>query len=96
MRRDVAIEILTAHRQALKDRGVETLRLFGSVGRDEAGLESDVDLLVTFDRPTGLFGLVDLKLYLEELLGTQVDLTTPRGLRREMRDRILAEAVSVT
>ena len=93
MRRDEALRILSAHREELMTRGVETLSLFGSVGRDEGGPDSDVDLLVTFNRPTGLFGLVALQRYLEGRLGRPVDLTTPRGLRQQLRDQVLAEAV---
>ena len=93
MRRDEALRILAADRDEWTTRGVETLRLVGSVGRDEAGPDSDVDVLVLFNRPTGLFGLVAIQRYLEGRLGRPVDLTTPRGLRHQVRDQVLAEAV---
>ena len=93
MRRDEALRILSPDRHELTTRGVESLSLFGSVGRDEADPDSDVDVLVTFNRPTGLFELVAPQRYLEGRLGRPVDLTTPRGLRHQLRDQILAEAV---
>jgi len=93
MTSDQVLHVLAAHRGALMERGVKSLRLFGSVARGEAVGDSDVDLLVEFSRPTGMFGLVRLKRYLEELLGCPVDLTTPGGLRESMRDRILKEAI---
>lgn len=93
MTSDEVLATLAAHRSALLQRGVKSLRLFGSVARGEATDESDVDLLVEFSRPTGLFGLVRLRRYLEELLGCKVDLTTPGGLRESMRQRILNEAI---
>ena len=96
MRRDQVLTILAANRSALAERGVKSLRLFGSVARDEAAEGSDVDLLVEFNRPTGLFGLVRLQRYLGELLGCRVDLTTPGGLRESMRERILREAIHVS
>jgi len=56
---------------------VKSLILFGSVARNEARPDSDVDLLVEFDRPVGLFTFVRLKRYLEEILDSTVDLGTP-------------------
>lgn len=84
---------LRRHRAELEDRGVARLAVFGSVARGEADPESDVDLLVTFDRPVGLFDLADLKDRLQALLHRPVDLTTENGLRPAMRERVLREAV---
>jgi predicted nucleotidyltransferase len=96
MKRKDAIDILSAHRQQLhQDFGVRSLALFGSVARDEAGEGSDVDLLVEFDRPTGLFGLIRLQQRLEALLGCKVDVGTAAGLRPRIRERVLHEALRV-
>ena len=81
MQRDEAIAVLTAHREDLKRYRVKSLALFGSVVRDEAGPESDVDLLVEFDRPVGYFLLFDLKEHLESLLKAPVDLGTAASLK---------------
>lgn len=93
MRRDEVLAILSAHRAELHALGVKSLSVFGSVARDEAGPESDVDLLVEFDRPVGYFHLFDVQDYLEKLLGRRVDLVTPDALRRQLRGRILREAI---
>jgi len=93
MKRDEVLGRLAAHREELQRRGVRSLSVFGSVARDEARPDSDVDLLVEFDRPIGLFGFVALKLYLERILGPRVDLVTPDALRREFSDEVLREAV---
>lgn len=96
MKRDEALRILSEHREELKEFGVRRLAIFGSVARNEAGPESDVDVLVEFDdRPIGLFELVDLQHYLEELLGCEVDVGTFRSLKRRLRERVLEEAVDV-
>jgi predicted nucleotidyltransferase len=79
----------------LSDLGVGTLAVFGSVARDEATAASDVDLLVEFSRPVGLFEFVHLKSYLEQVLGCSVDLVTADALRPEMREQILREAIVV-
>jgi predicted nucleotidyltransferase len=94
VRRDEALAILATHRHELEQFGVETLAVFGSVARDEAGPDSDVDVLVEFNRPIGLFEYVRLRDRLAELMGRPVDLVTPDALRPGMRDRVLEEAVS--
>jgi uncharacterized protein len=93
MRRSEALRIIAQHERELRNLGVRSLSLFGSVARDQAGPGSDVDMLVEFDRPVGYFHLFDVQERLEALLGCKVDLVTPGGLRPELRQDILAEAV---
>jgi predicted nucleotidyltransferase len=95
MKRDEVIRILSAHRAELQSRyGVRRLGLFGSVARDEAGPDSDVDLLVEFDRPIGL-RFFELQDFFESLLHCNVDLGTPQSLKPRMRDHVLAETIDV-
>jgi predicted nucleotidyltransferase len=93
MRRDEALRILREHKAELDAMDVRSLSVFGSVARDEAGPESDVDLLVEFARPVGYFHFFGVQEQLETWLKRRVDLVTPGGLKRQLRDRILAEAV---
>ena len=93
MRRDEALAILTTHRAELKRFEVRSLALFGSFARDEAGPDSDVDILVEFERPVGLFTFIRLQQHLEGLLGRRVDLVTPDALKQRMRSHILREAI---
>jgi predicted nucleotidyltransferase len=75
---------------------ITRLRLYGSVLRDDFDQNSDVDVLVEFDRehvPGREF--VDIELELSSVLGRRVDLTTPAGLSKYIRDRVLAEAQTV-
>ena len=97
MTRDEVVQTLKPRCGELqRDYGVASLRVFGSVARDEAQPASDVDLLVDFAEPVGLFHLFRLQHYLEELLGVErVDLITRGGLKPRLRNRILAEAVHV-
>jgi uncharacterized protein len=87
--------LLKRHQADLHQRGVKSLAVFGSLARGEATAASDIDVLVEFDRPVGLFEFIRLKLYLEELTGRHVDLVTPDALRPAMRAEILSEAVHV-
>ena len=93
MTRQTVLATLRAHEADLRAQGVKHLDLFGSFARDEAGPTSDVDVIVEFDHPVGLFALVRLQGWLERLLGRRVDLTTPGALRPAMRARIAPELV---
>jgi uncharacterized protein len=86
------LEILRSHRAELRESGVKSLKLFGSVVRGEARPESDIDILVEFSRPIGLLAFVGIKRRLTELLGRPVDLVTPEALKPPLRDGILNEA----
>jgi predicted nucleotidyltransferase len=88
-----AVRILHEHELDLRAHHVKALSIFGSVARGEAREDSDVDILVEFDRRVGLLAFVGLKLYLEQILGRPVDLVTPSGLKSSMRESILREAV---
>ena len=93
LRRQVVIQTLVNHQDQLKSFAVSTLLLFGSVARDEAHAKSDIDLLVEFEKPVGLFTFIELKEYLEEILNCSVDLGTPQSLRPHLREVVLKEAV---
>ncbi len=93
MRQQEALAILANHQNTLKDFGVKSLMLFGSVARDEARTDSDIDLLVEFDRPVGLFTFVRLKRYLEEILESSVDLGTPDSLKPYLQEPVFREAI---
>ena len=69
---------------------VKRIGVFGSYARDEQGEESDIDLLVEFNKPVGL-KFVSLKLFLEKAFNKKVDLVTKNALRKEMKEDILKE-----
>jgi predicted nucleotidyltransferase len=97
MKREAVIRILRQRRGELAEKyGVKSLALFGSFARNEVRPDSDVDLLVEFDRPVGYFGLFALQDYLEALLGCPVDLGTPNSLKPRIKEQILREAIHVT
>lgn len=93
MRRADVLQIISEHAGELRELGVRSLSVFGSVARDQAAPGSDVDLLVDFDPPVGYFHLFEVQDRLEAFLGCKVDLVTQGGLRPELRQHILAEAV---
>ncbi|HTP28907.1 MAG TPA: nucleotidyltransferase family protein [Anaeromyxobacteraceae bacterium] len=93
MRRAEVLRIIALHEAELRGLGVRALSIFGSVARDEASPASDLDVLVEFDGPVGFFHLYEVQERLESLLGCKVDIVTPGGLRPELKQAILTEAV---
>jgi predicted nucleotidyltransferase len=94
--RDQVIRTLQANRSELAvTYGVHSLALFGSLARDEATDQSDVDLLVEFDRAVGYFGLVALQDHLADLLRRPVDLGTLAGLKPRIRQQVERDLVYI-
>jgi predicted nucleotidyltransferase len=96
MKRDDVIQILQKELKELMSRyDVSALSVFGSVARDDARTDSDVDILVEFSRPVGLFQFIELQQNLEALLGSKVDLGTLRSLKPRIKEQVLQEAIPV-
>ncbi len=93
MNRNEILQILKNGQPELQKFGVKSIALFGSFAVDAATEDSDIDLLVEFDRAIGLFEFVRLKTYLEQILKRSVDLTTPDALKSQLREQILKEAI---
>ncbi len=87
---------LATHKAQLKEQGVKTLSVFGSVARGEASPGSDVDMLVEFEPSIGLFHFIHVQNYLKELLGgVEVDLVIRDAVFEELQDCIYGEEVNV-
>jgi predicted nucleotidyltransferase len=94
--RSQTIELLRRSEAALASRyGVTQLALFGSLARDAAHDDSDVDVLVSFDGQATSQRYFGVEFYLEDLLGRPVDLVTEKALRAELRPFIEKEAIRV-
>jgi predicted nucleotidyltransferase/DNA-binding XRE family transcriptional regulator len=86
-RKRATIRRLAAH------HGAHSVRVFGSSARGEDYAGSDVDFLVEFEPGRSLFDQAALILELRSLLGRDVDVVTPQGLRDRIRDEVLDDAV---
>lgn len=75
--------------------GVRELSIFGSLARGDATEASDVDVLVDYEpgAPLSFFRVCELRYRIEDLLGARVDVVTTGGLRPEIRDEVLSEAI---
>lgn len=74
---------------------VATLEVFGSYVREEQRKNSDLDILVTFNKAPSLLKFVRLENFLSDMLGVKVDLVMKDSLKPAIGKNILREAVSV-
>ncbi|MEA3312678.1 MAG: nucleotidyltransferase family protein [candidate division WOR-3 bacterium] len=82
---------LRKHKPLLREKfKVNQIGVFGSYAKGEESQASDVDILVELNQPIG-WEFVDLKEFLEEILGQNVDLVTVKALRASLRGNILKE-----
>ena len=87
---------LSQHKAELKKNfKVKTIGVFGSYVHGEQKRKSDVDVLVEFEEPIGLFEFMDLEMYLSNLLGIKVDLVSKKALKPHIGERILKEIIMV-
>jgi uncharacterized protein len=93
--RDQVTAVLHENAAAIARFGVVSLSVFGSVARNEARLDSDIDMLVDFEGHATFDRYMGLKFYLEDLLGRKIDLVTRKALRSELRSSVELEAIRV-
>lgn len=89
------LAILRSHKGELNQAGVASLTLFGSTVRGEAGPDSDVDLLASYDasRRISLLDIAGIQLKLSALLGRNVDLVEEGTLRPKIRSAVQIESM---
>ena len=95
MKRDEVIATPRAHEPALRSAGIARLSRFGSMARNEARADSDIDLLAAFDEAhaLSLLDIIGIENRLADLLGQPVDLIEEGTLRPRARRNVTREAV---
>lgn len=89
-------QVLLQHKAELRHKfKVKNIGVFGSYVRGEQKRASDVDVLVEFEEPVGLFEFMALENYLSDLLGVKVDLVSKKALKPHIGERILQEVVMI-
>ena len=84
------------HKAELNEKfKVKTIGVFGSYVRGEQKRSSDVDVLVEFEVPVGLFEFRKLENYLSDLLGVKVDLVSKKALKPHIGEHILKEVIMI-
>jgi uncharacterized protein len=88
--------VLLQHKTELKEKfNVKNMGVFGSYVRGEQKLSSDVDVLVEFEKPVGLFEFMKLENYLSDLLGVKVDLVSKKALKPHIGEHIVQEVIMI-
>ena len=96
MNRADVLEQLARSKPTLAARyGVTDIALFGSMVRDAARADSDIDILVSFDGPATSERYFGVQFFLEDLLGRPIDLVTDKALRPELRPFVEKAAIHV-
>ncbi|MHA1370653.1 MAG: nucleotidyltransferase family protein [Promethearchaeota archaeon] len=89
-------EIIKKHKKTLKEKyHIKEIGIFGSFVRGEAKEDSDVDILVEFEKPIGFFKFLQLEEYLSDLIGKKVDLVSKKALKPHIGKYILEEVVII-
>jgi len=74
---------------------IKNIGIFGSYARNNAKERSDIDLIVEFEEPVSLLGVIKAENYLTELLGIKVDLVPKEDIRKELKETILKEVIYI-
>ena len=87
-KRELILKVASEH-------GIQNIRVFGSVARLEDVPESDLDLLVDFEKGRSLFDLIRFKQEIEDLLNIKVDVVTENSLHWGMKEEVLNGAIQL-
>ena len=90
--RDQILATIDEHADELRNLGAKSLALFGSMARGEGSDSSDIDMLVELQSKT-FDAYMDVKFFLEKILGRKVDLVLADAVKPRLRSAILGEAV---
>lgn len=82
-------------RRLEKRYAIKSLGVFGSYVRGEQRRNSDLDILISFDKSPSLLGFIKLERDLSEMLGVKVDLVIEDSLKPRIGERILSEVVRI-
>jgi len=87
------VEMLRLHDADVRERfKITEIGVFGSYVRGEQREDSDIDLLVEFEKGYKTFdNYMELKFFLEEILTSKIDLVTKTAIRDEIKQNILSE-----
>lgn len=89
-------ELLKNHKEEFKEKyQIKDIGIFGSYVKGMQKKTSDIDILVTFEKPVSLLHIVSFENYLSDILGIKVDVVPKNNIRKELKDSILKETVPV-
>lgn len=89
------LTLLKEHLNEIKQFKIQKISIFGSVARDDETTQSDIDILIKFKGPATYDMYMNLKFYLEDLLGRNVDLVTEDAIRPEIKQYVEKDLIHV-
>jgi len=93
MKREDILDFLSNNKKTLNKYGVKNIALFGSYVKDRANKNSDIDILVEFEKNKKNFdNYMDLKFFLEDNLNHKVDLVINENVKEELKEEIYGSA----
>ncbi|MFH1118319.1 MAG: nucleotidyltransferase family protein [Bacteroidota bacterium] len=87
---DIILKLKELKPLLYKDYSVKEIGLFGSFSDETFTEESDIDLLVEFERPIG-WKFFSLEIYLEKIFNRKIDLVTKNALKDQIKENILKQ-----
>lgn len=94
-RKEFAAIILSLKSELETRFHVKSIGIFGSVARNKNTETSDLDLVVDFSEPVGMFKFLELQDYLRLALNTDVELTIPRAIKPAIRQTVERDVLYV-
>jgi predicted nucleotidyltransferase len=89
-------ELIQSHKDELRQQcGLKEIGVFGSYVKGVQREDSDLDILVEFEKPVGFVKFLQLENRLSELLGVKVEIATKKALKPFIGKRILQEVIYV-
>jgi len=86
--------ILEEHKEEIKQKyKIKEIGIFGSFTKGEQNKKSDIDILVKFEEVPDLLKFIEIERYILKILGKKVDLVRKETIRKELKKRILSEAI---
>ena len=96
MQKEDILAFLKNKKQFLYNKfNIKNLNLFGSFARNDNNKNSDIDILVEFNKTPDLLTFIEIEEYLSKELKRKVDLVVKRKLKPELKDTILKEAIAI-
>lgn len=89
-RNEIVSTLIRLKPELEKEYSVQQIGLFGSFSDESNTDDSDIDLLVEFEKPIG-WRFFSLEIYLEKLFNRKIDLVTKNALKEQIRDKILKQ-----
>ena len=93
-RKEILIKLKELKPGLNKEYSVKKIGLFGSFSDDTYSDDSDIDILVEFEKPIG-WKYFSLEIYLEKLFGRKIDLVTKNALKEQIRENILSRVIYI-